>query len=214
MVQSPSREANWFAASQEIHSISRNPEVHYRNHKRPPPVSILGQPNPVHIPTSHVLEIRLNIIHSSTPRSPQWSPSLRFPNQDPIHPPSSPIRAICPANLVHLDFITRTILSEEYKLFTSSLRSLLHFPVTSSPPSSKYSPQHHVLYTALISLPEVPVFFLFLIYHPRYLQLNSYFSVPLVPYFKYFFRLVTGTVLYFILTHPVYTVFAIYLLKI
>jgi len=55
MVQST--EANWFAASQEIPRISRNPKVHYRTHKRSPPVSILGQPNPVHIPTSHHLEI-------------------------------------------------------------------------------------------------------------------------------------------------------------
>ena len=57
MVQSPSWEANWFAASQEIPRISRNPKVHYRTHKRTPPVSILGQPNPVHIPTSDLLEI-------------------------------------------------------------------------------------------------------------------------------------------------------------
>ena len=92
-MQSPSWEANWFAASQEIPRISRNPKVHYRTHKRPPPLSILGQPNPVHIPTSHLLEIHPNIIHPSTPRSPQWFPSLRFPHQDPIHPLSSPIRA-------------------------------------------------------------------------------------------------------------------------
>ena len=88
MVQSISWEANWFAASQEIPRISRNPKFHYRTHKRPPPVSILGQPSPVHILTSHLLEIRPNIIHPSTPRSPQWSPSLRCPHQDPIHPPS------------------------------------------------------------------------------------------------------------------------------
>ena len=87
MVQSPSWEANWLAASQEIPRISRNPKVHYRTHKRPPHFSILGQPNPVHIPTSHLLEIHPNIIHPSTPRSPQWSPSLRFPHQDPIHHP-------------------------------------------------------------------------------------------------------------------------------
>jgi len=62
MVQSPSWEANYFAASQEIPRISRNPKVHCRTHKRPPPVSILGQPNPVHIPTSHLLEIHPNII--------------------------------------------------------------------------------------------------------------------------------------------------------
>ena len=87
MVQSPSWEANWYGACQEIPRISRKPKVHYRTHKRPPPVSILVQPNPVHIPTSHLLEIHPNIIQPSTPRSPQWSLSLRFPHQDPIHPP-------------------------------------------------------------------------------------------------------------------------------
>ena len=81
MVQSPCWEANWFAASQEIPRISRNPEVHYRTHKRPPPVPILGQPNPVHIPTSHLQEIHPNIIHPSTPRSPQWSLSSSFPTK-------------------------------------------------------------------------------------------------------------------------------------
>ena len=38
MVQSPSWAADWLAASQEIPRISRNPKVHYRTHKRPPPV--------------------------------------------------------------------------------------------------------------------------------------------------------------------------------
>ena len=144
MVQSSSWEADWFAASQEIPRISRNPKVHYRTHKRPPPISILGQPNPVHIPTSLLLEIHPNIIHPSTPRSPQWSLSLRFPHQDPIHPLSTPIRATCPAHHILLDFITRTILGEEYKSFSSSLCSLLHSPVTSSllVPNS---PQHHIL---------------------------------------------------------------------
>ena len=99
-VQSPSWEANRSAASQEIPHISRNPNVHSRTHKRPPPVSILGQPNPVHIPTSHLLEIHPSIIHPSTPMSPQWSPSLRFLHQDPIHPLSSPIHATCPAHLI------------------------------------------------------------------------------------------------------------------
>ena len=119
MVQSPSREANWFASSQEIPRISLNPNVHYRTHKRPPPLSILGQPNPFHIPTAHLLEIHPNIIHPSMPRSPQRSPSLRFPDQEPIHPLYSPIRATCPAHLILLDFITRTVIQIIFDKYTS-----------------------------------------------------------------------------------------------
>ena len=44
-----------------------------------------------------------------------------FPTKKLYTPLSSPIRAKCPAHLILLDFITRTILGEEYKLFSSSL---------------------------------------------------------------------------------------------
>ena len=155
MMQGHSWGANWFAVSQEIPRILHNPKVHYRTHKCPSPVSILAQPNPVPIPTSHLLEIHPNIIHPSTPMSPQWSPSLRFPHQDPIHPLSSPIRATCPAHRILLDFITRTILGEVYKSFSSSLYNLLPpFPRYLLTPRSKYSPQHHVLKHPL--LPFLP----------------------------------------------------------
>jgi len=99
MVQGPSWKANWFAASQKIPRISRNPKVHNHTHKRPPPVSILGQPNPVHIPTSNLLVIHPNIIHPSTRRSPQWSPSLRFPQQEAIHSPLLTHTRHMPANI-------------------------------------------------------------------------------------------------------------------
>jgi len=134
MVQSPSWAANWFAVSQEFPRISRDPKVHYRTHKRPSPVSILGQPNTVHIPTSHLLEIHPNIIHPSTPRSPEYFFPSGFPTKTLYTPLSSPIRATSPAHLILLDFITRTILGEQYWSFSTSLCNLLHSPVTSSLP--------------------------------------------------------------------------------
>jgi hypothetical protein len=77
MQQSPSWEANWFAASQEIPRILWIPKVHYHIHKYLPPVSILSQPNPVHTPTSHFLKIHLNIILPSV-----YRPELRGDNLD------------------------------------------------------------------------------------------------------------------------------------
>jgi hypothetical protein len=78
MEQSPSWEANRFAASQEITRILWNPKVHYRIQMFPPHVSILIQLNPVHTHTPYFLKIPLNIIIQSTPGFPQWSLSLRF----------------------------------------------------------------------------------------------------------------------------------------
>ena len=44
-----------------------------------------------------------------------------FPTKTLYNPLSSPIRATCPAHLILLDFITGTILGEEYKSFSFSL---------------------------------------------------------------------------------------------
>ena len=55
-----------------------------------------------------------------------------FPTKTLYTPLSSPICATCPAHLILIDFITRTILGEQYKSFSSSLCNLLHSPVTSS----------------------------------------------------------------------------------
>ena len=55
-----------------------------------------------------------------------------FPTKTLYTPLSSTTRATCPAHLILLDFITRTILGEQYKSFSSSLCILLHSPLTLS----------------------------------------------------------------------------------
>jgi hypothetical protein len=81
MEQSPSWGANWFAASQEIPSVLWNPKVPHRTHKRPTPVPILSQPNPVHIPTSHFLNVHPNIILPAS--QPSHVASQPTPNLQP-----------------------------------------------------------------------------------------------------------------------------------
>ena len=85
MKQSPSWKANWFCSLSRNSPHFWNPKVHYRTHKRPPPVPILSQlhQSPQPPPTSW----RSILILSSHLRlgPPHWSLSLRFSNQNPVH---------------------------------------------------------------------------------------------------------------------------------
>jgi len=105
MVQSPSWEAIWSVASQEIPCIYTHPTSWK---------SIL------------ILSAHLGL----------GLPSGLFPSGFPTKTLYtrlySPMRTTCQVHLILLDFITRTILGEVYRSFSSSLCNFLHSPDTSS----------------------------------------------------------------------------------
>ena len=132
MEQIPSWWTNRFSASQEIPRILRNPNVHYHVYKSRSPVPILSQINPVHVVTSHLLKIHLNIILPSKPFLPSGLFFSVFPTITLYTYLLCPISATCYAHLFLLALITRPMLGEEYRSLSSSLCSFVHSLVTPS----------------------------------------------------------------------------------
>jgi len=130
MEQSP-WESNRFSASQEFPRSLCNPNVHYRIHKCPPLVPILSQLDPTHTPTSPLPEDPSILSSHLLLVLPNGLFPSDFPTKTLYTPLLSPIRATCPAHLILFDFITRTILGEEYRSLSSSLCSFLHSPFIS-----------------------------------------------------------------------------------
>ena len=99
-----------FAANQEIPRILWNPKVHYRTHKRPPPVlswaNSIQSPQPLPTSSRSILilssHLRLGLPNGSFPQvsPPKPYAHLSLPPYLPHAPPIS----------ILLDFITRTIL--------------------------------------------------------------------------------------------------------
>ena len=125
-------ELTGFAANQEIPRILWNPKVHYRSHKRPPPVPIPSQLHPVPTTLSHFLKIHLILSSHLRLGLPNDLFPSGFPTTTLCTPLPSSIRATWPAHLILLGFITRTIYVEQYRELSPSLRNFLHFPVTPS----------------------------------------------------------------------------------
>jgi hypothetical protein len=95
---------------------------------------------------SHFPKIHLNIILQSTAGPSKWFLSLRSLYQNPLYTCPSPIRTTCPAHLILLDFIIRTILGEECRFLSSSLCSFFfQFPCYLVPLRPNYSSLHPIL---------------------------------------------------------------------
>ena len=145
MVQSPSWEANWFAASQEILRISRKRKVHYRTHKRPPPVSILGQLDPVHTP-SHPTSWRSILILSS--HLHLCLPSDHLPSgfpTNPVHVSPLPHTRYMPCPSHSSPFYHPSSIVWAVQIIKLLVMSFSLLPCHFVPLRLKYSPQHPVL---------------------------------------------------------------------
>jgi hypothetical protein len=100
--------------------------------------------NACHLPLS-----RASSIQAIPPHPTSWRPILTlsshlrlglpsglfpsgFSHENPVHPSPLHHPSYMPAHLILLDFITRTIVDEKYRSWSSSLWSFLYTPVTSS----------------------------------------------------------------------------------
>jgi hypothetical protein len=109
-----------------------NPKVHYRVHKSSS--LTLSWARCIQSTLSHRISLRFITILTShlLPGLPSGLFPSGFPTKILYALLMSHMRATCPIHLILLDSITRMIFGEVYKLWSSSLCSLLQPPATSS----------------------------------------------------------------------------------
>jgi hypothetical protein len=122
MVQSPSWAANW------LQLVKKFPAFHGTRK------FITALTSVRHLSLYWARPIQSIYPHPTSWRSILISPHLRLGLPNGLFPSGFPLKTLhtpspnpyAPTHLIVLDFITRTILGEEYKSFSSSLCSLLH----------------------------------------------------------------------------------------
>jgi len=120
-----------------------SPKRHVRVHNGPPNVPALSQINPVHVIHSYFFTAQFKNVLTSMSRFSKWLLSSHHPTTFCMY--FFPLLAACPTHLITLDLITIIISSEDYKLWSSPLCSLLKSLVKLHVFRSKYRPQHPIL---------------------------------------------------------------------
>ena len=124
---SPSSEANWLLASQDIRTLFGTQRylsmfISTRH------LSLFWARAIQSMAPSNLLKIHFSIILPSVPGSSKWYLSLRFSHQNRICI-SPPILATCPTHLILLHLITRKIFGEQYRSLSSLLCNFLQSPL-------------------------------------------------------------------------------------
>ena len=138
MEQSPSWEGNQFTASQEIpHFMELEGSL---PHSQAP--ATCPYPEPARSSsTSHILKDHLIIILLSTPGSPKWFLSSRFPHQNPVYASPFPHSRYMP-HPSHSRFYHPSTIGWAVQIIKPLIMYFSSLPYYLVPLRPKYSPQH------------------------------------------------------------------------